>query len=71
MLREPIIDLLFRRNQFNADSAYRTSRVILLYAVGIWAYCGLHVLIRAFYSMKDTVTPVKGRASCALGYIWF
>ena len=64
MLRDPIIDLLFRRNQFNAESAYRTSRVILLYAVGIWAYCGLHVIIRAFYSMKDTVTPVKVGIVC-------
>ncbi len=64
MLREPIIDLLYRRNQFNAESAYRTSRVILFYAVGIWAYCGLHVLIRAFYSMKDTITPVKVGIVC-------
>ncbi|NUO08323.1 MAG: murein biosynthesis integral membrane protein MurJ [Candidatus Brocadia sp.] len=64
MLREPIVDLLYRRNQFNAESAYRTSRVILFYAVGIWAYCGLHVLIRAFYSVKDTVTPVKVGAMC-------
>ncbi len=64
ILREPIIDLLYRRNQFNAESAYRTSRVILFYAVGIWAYCGLHVLIRAFYSMKDTITPVKVGVVC-------
>lgn len=64
MLREPIVDLLYRRNQFNAESAYRTSRVVLFYGMGIWAYCGLHVLIRAFYSVKDTVTPVKVGAMC-------
>lgn len=64
VLREPIVDLLYRRNQFDAESAYRTSRVILFYAIGIWAYCGLHVLIRAFYSVKDTVTPVKVGAMC-------
>lgn len=64
MLREPIIDLLYRRNQFNAESAYRTSRVILFYGIGIWAYCGLHVLIRAFYSVRDTATPVKVGAVC-------
>ncbi len=64
MLREPIIDLLYRRNQFDAESAHRTSRVILFYAFGIWAYCGLHVLIRAFYSVRDTVTPVKVGAAC-------
>ncbi|KAA0248948.1 MAG: murein biosynthesis integral membrane protein MurJ [Candidatus Jettenia sp.] len=64
MLREPIIDLLYRRNQFDAESAYRTSRVVFFYAIGIWAYCGLHVLIRAFYSVKDTVTPVKVGAMC-------
>ncbi|MEK7290841.1 MAG: lipid II flippase MurJ, partial [Planctomycetota bacterium] len=64
VLREPIVDLLYRRNQFNAESAYRTTNVILFYAIGIWAYCGLHVLIRAFYSVKDTVTPVKIGAIC-------
>lgn len=64
ILREPIIGLLYRRHQFDAESAYRTSRVILFYASGIWAYCGLHVLIRAFYSVKDTVTPVKVGAAC-------
>lgn len=64
MLRDPIIDLLYRRNQFNAESAYRTSRVIFFYGFGIWAYCGLHVLVRAFYSLKDTVTPVKVGALC-------
>lgn len=64
VLREPVIDLLYRRNQFDAESAYRTSRVILFYASGIWAYCGLHVLIRAFYSVKDTVTPVKVGTAC-------
>ena len=64
MLREPIVDLLYRRNQFNAESAYRTSYTVLFYAIGIWAYCGLHVLIRAFYSVKDTITPVKVGAIC-------
>lgn len=64
MLRDPIVDLLYRRNQFNAESAYRTTRVILFYGFGIWAYCGLHVLVRAFYSVKDTVTPVKVGALC-------
>ncbi|WP_347273596.1 murein biosynthesis integral membrane protein MurJ [Candidatus Kuenenia sp.] len=64
MLREPIVSLLYKRNQFDAESALRTSRVILFYAIGIWAYCGLHVLIRAFYSLKDTVTPVKIGTLC-------
>ncbi|MDR4507098.1 MAG: murein biosynthesis integral membrane protein MurJ [Candidatus Brocadiaceae bacterium] len=64
IFREPIVDLLYRRNQFNAESAYRTSHAILFYSIGIWAYCGLHVLIRAFYSMKDTTTPVKIGAMC-------
>ncbi|OHB41982.1 MAG: murein biosynthesis integral membrane protein MurJ [Planctomycetes bacterium GWB2_41_19] len=64
MLREPIIDLIYRRKQFDAESAHRTSSVILFYAIGIWAYCGLHVLIRAFYSVKDTITPVRIGAIC-------
>jgi putative peptidoglycan lipid II flippase len=64
MLREPIVDLIYKRNQFDEESAYRTSRVILFYSTGIWAYCGLHVLVRAFYSLKDTITPITVGALC-------
>ena len=35
-----------------------------MYALGMWAYCSYQILVRAFYSLKDTKTPVK--VSCML-----
>jgi len=78
ILREPIVDLIYKRNQFDNESAARTVRVIFYYAIGIWAFCGLQVMIRVYYSLKDTVTPVKIGAMCVciniilnISLIWF
>lgn len=59
ILGGPIVELFFMRNAFTEESALRTTSVILFYSIGIWAYCSLHILIRAFYSLQDTLTPVK------------
>jgi len=58
VLREPIIQLLFQRGKFTAESVARACPVLLGYSCGIWAYCGVHVLVRAFHALKDTKTPV-------------
>jgi len=51
--------LFYERNAFTTESTGRTSTVILFYAIGVWAYSASHVIIRAFYSVQDTKTPVK------------
>ncbi len=78
ILGGPLVELFFVRNAFTQESALRTTSVILFYATGIWAYCSLHILIRAFYSLQDTSTPVKVGASMVilnltlnLSLIWF
>lgn len=55
----PIVTLLFQRRNFVALAAARTSSVVFFYGLGLWAYCLQHVLVRAFYSLKDVSTPVK------------
>ena len=78
LLREPIIQLLFQRGNFRAEAVGRTPPVLLGYACGIWAYCGVHVLVRAFHALKDTRTPAVVGA-CMVGLnlalnltlIWF
>jgi putative peptidoglycan lipid II flippase len=78
LLRRPLVELFYERNAFTAESTYRTSVVIFYYAIGVWAYCASHVIIRAFYSMQDTLTPVKIGAGMVglnlvlnLTLIWF
>ncbi|MBM4083685.1 MAG: murein biosynthesis integral membrane protein MurJ, partial [Planctomycetes bacterium] len=78
VLSEPMVDLLFKRGKFTEQSVERTAMVVLFYASGIWAYCGLQVLVRAFHAMQDTKTPVTVGASMVaanvamnLTFIWF
>lgn len=58
LLRLPLVELFYERNEFTIESTRRTINVIFFYSLGIWGYCGLHVIVRAFYSLKDTKTPM-------------
>ncbi len=58
-LREPIVRLLFERDQFGSDSTVRVASVLMYYCLGLFFYSGIKVLTSAFYSLKDTKTPVK------------
>ncbi len=59
LLARPITDLLFRHGEFDDFDALQTATAIAAYAVGVWAYSGVHVLQRAFYALDDRVTPVR------------
>ncbi|MBW1708510.1 MAG: murein biosynthesis integral membrane protein MurJ [Deltaproteobacteria bacterium] len=59
VLAEPIIQLLFQRGHFDAAATHNTGTALVAYAVGLWAFSGVQILTRVFYSLKDTKTPVK------------
>ena len=58
ILREPIIRVLFQHGQFVAESTKLTARALLYYAVGLPALATVKLIVPAFYSTKDTKTPV-------------
>lgn len=58
-LREPIVNLLFQRGQFDYAATKGTAEALLFYSVGIWSIVGVRVITATFYSMQDTKTPVK------------
>jgi putative peptidoglycan lipid II flippase len=58
-LREPIINLLFQRGQFDYAATKGTSEALLFYSIGIWSIVGVRVVTSTFYSMQDTKTPVR------------
>lgn len=64
ILGRPIIALLFEHGRFGPDETARAARVLLWYGLGMAAYCCQHILLRGFYSLKDTLTPMK--VSCWL-----
>jgi putative peptidoglycan lipid II flippase len=58
-LREPIISVLFQRGHFDATSTALTAQALFYYAVGLWAFSVIRVIISAFFALQDTKTPMK------------
>ncbi|MDQ1239900.1 MAG: putative peptidoglycan lipid flippase [Thermodesulfobacteriota bacterium] len=59
VLREPVVATLFQRGKFTFIDTQATAYALLWYTVGLWAFSGLKVVTQAFFSLKDTRTPVK------------
>lgn len=58
LLGEPIIAVLFQRGLFTVTDTQQTTLALVWYTAGLWAFSGLKVVTQAFYSLKDTKTPV-------------
>ena len=59
ILREPIVRLLFQRGSFDATTTRLTAEALFYYALGLWAFSGVRIVVATFYSLQDTTTPVK------------
>ena len=59
IIGRPIIMLFFERGAFDGYSTMMTGRALFFYAVGLWAFSGIRVMVAAFYALQDTKTPVK------------
>ncbi|MBW2094654.1 MAG: murein biosynthesis integral membrane protein MurJ [Deltaproteobacteria bacterium] len=59
VLGRPIISILFERGAFSAHATSMTGEALFYYAVGLWAFSGIRILVSAFYALQDTKTPVK------------
>ncbi len=58
VLGEPIIRVLLERGAFNNYSTLMTNYALVFYAVGLWAFSGIRVMVSGFYALQDTKTPV-------------
>jgi putative peptidoglycan lipid II flippase len=58
ILREPIIRVLFQHGLFVAESTRLTARALLYFAIGLPALACVKLIVPAFYSARDTKTPV-------------
>lgn len=63
VLAGPIVRALFERGSFDSYSTRITADALLFYSIGLFAYAGVKILVSAFYSLKDTKTPVKAAAA--------
>ena len=59
ILREPLISVLFLRGKFTIRDVRLVSTALIFYSLTMIAYGVRDVLNRAFYSAKDTKTPMS------------
>lgn len=71
ILGKPIIQLFFQRGAFDALSTEMTVNALFYYAIGLWAFSGVKIVVSAFYALQDTVTPVKVSVITFFSYIIF
>ncbi len=69
LLAEPITRLLFEHGRFTPANTAATAWVLRFYAAGLWAFCAQHMLLRGFYAMHDTRTPLKVSVAAAVSHI--
>ncbi len=67
VLALPVLRALFQRGAFDAASAALTTEALSAYALGLAGFAAAEVIVRAFFAMQDTRTPViVGIAAVAL-----
>jgi putative peptidoglycan lipid II flippase len=59
LLSEPIIRLLFQHGKFNAADTQAMAPLLGLFAIGMPFFSVVSLTTRAFFALKDTVTPMK------------
>jgi putative peptidoglycan lipid II flippase len=59
LLSQPIVRLLFRHGQFTGADAHIMAVLLALFVIGMPFFSVVNLTVRAFYSVKDTSTPVK------------
>jgi len=71
LLRTPIVHLFFEHGTFTAADTQGTALAVLCYAVGLWAFAGVRIIVAAFYSMQDTRTPAFTAMGAVLANLVF
>jgi putative peptidoglycan lipid II flippase len=54
----PITRVLYERGQFRPEDSLLISRVLMFYSIGILPNAIAVILLRCFYALEDTVTPL-------------
>jgi putative peptidoglycan lipid II flippase len=71
LLRTPIVHLFFEHGTFTAKDTGETALAVLCYAVGLWAFGGVRIIVAAFYSLQDTKTPAISAAVALAANVLF
>lgn len=58
VLSAPLVSILFQRGQFTSTDSQTVGRALFFYAPWLTAFSISTLISRAFYAMKDSITPV-------------
>lgn len=58
LLAHPIIQLIYQRQQFDAQAGLRTASVLVAYVSGLWLYILISIILRGYYATGNTRTPM-------------
>jgi len=71
VLRNPIVSTVLQTGQFGSASAEITAACLGMYVISTFAQCLVPVVLRGFFSLKDTITPtVIALVFVAISYIF-
>ncbi len=59
VFRQEIVRLLYQRGSFLEMDTLQTGRAVMLYALALFGYSAVKILVPAFYALGDTRTPVR------------
>jgi putative peptidoglycan lipid II flippase len=71
VLRQPIVHLFFEHGSFTKHDTVETATAVLCYALGLWAFAGVRIIVASFYSLQDTKTPAWTAAAAVVANIIF
>jgi putative peptidoglycan lipid II flippase len=71
LLRAPIVHLFFEHGTFTAADTAATATAVLCYAIGLWAFAGVRIIVAAFYSLQDTKTPALAAVAAVVANLLF
>ena len=58
VLREPVVQIVFQRGAFTETSTHMVTWALAFFVLGLPAHAVVEIVVRAFYAMHDTKTPV-------------
>lgn len=59
-LAQPIIALIYQHGHFTALDTQQTAAALSFYALGLFAFAGVKIMVPVFYALNDTRVPVVG-----------
>jgi putative peptidoglycan lipid II flippase len=60
LLADPIIRIIFEHGSFSSIDTFKTAEALRFYALGLFAYASVKVMVPVFYALNDTRYPVIG-----------